>query len=136
MSRVHTSAVIARLRSDELANRVYFDEVIPRRSDGGETITNYLRVRTNRGDITAARLAGPLGPIRQTFWLTGVGTTPSQAAWVLEQATDVLLNWIPVVAGWNCRRLVPAASQPVDMDPEVDGRFFGVDQWDLLAEPV
>lgn len=130
MTRLHTLAIVARLESDELAGSVYYDKTIP------ENVRKYLRVRTNRGDITSTRLAGPLGPMRQTFWLTGVGTTPGQAAWVLEQATDVLLNWIPTVAGWNCRRLVPAASQPVDMDPEVDGRFFGVDQWDLLAEPA
>lgn len=130
MTRAHTAALIARLQADELADCVYYDKPIP------DTLKKYLRVRTNTGDYSAERLAAPLGPIRKTYWLTGVGASPGQAAWVLEQATDVLLNWIPTVAGWSCRRLVPAASQPVDVDPEVDNRFFGVDQWDLYAEPV
>lgn len=130
MTRAHTAALVARLQSDELASCVYYDDEIP------DETTNYLRVRTNRGALTSDRLTGPFGPLRKTYWLTGVGTSPGEAAWILEQATDVLLNWVPTVAGWRCQRMIPAASQPVDVDPDVDGRYFGVDQWDLVTQPV
>jgi hypothetical protein len=130
VTRAHTAVIVARLESDELKQCVFYDKPIP------DALKKYLRVRTNTGDITSNRLTSPLGPIRKTYWLTGVGASPSQAAWVLEQATDVLLNWIPTVAGWSCRRLEFASSQPVDADPDVDNRFFGVDTWDLVSEPV
>lgn len=132
MTRAHTTAVVTRIGSAELAGIVYWDKPIP------DTVKRYLRVRTNSGSRhpAAERLTGPLGPIRQTFWLTGVGTTPDQAAWVLEHAGSLLTNWIPTVTGWSCRRLTLEASQPVDMDPDIDGRYFGVDQWDLAAEPT
>jgi hypothetical protein len=126
VTRAVTAVIVARLQSDELAQCVYYDKPIP------DSVTKYLRVRTNSGDLPRPASPGP-SAARKTLWLTGVGTSPGQAAWVLEQATDVLLNWIPDVPGWSSHRLSQASSQPVDADPEVDNRYFGVDQWDWYS---
>jgi hypothetical protein len=130
VTRAHDAVIVARLESGPLASSVYYDKPIP------DDLKKYLRVRTGTGRIVTDRLAGPLGPRTKTYYLTGVGTSPTQAAWYLEQATDLFLNWVPTVAGWSCHRLTFESSQPVDADPEVDGRFFGVDQWDLFTSPV
>jgi hypothetical protein len=136
VTRAHDAALAGRLASGALAGIVWWDKPVPDVDSAGKRITKYLRVRSNTGLITAGRLTGPLGPRTKTYYLTGVGTSPGQAAWVLEEATGLLLNHILDVPGWSCRRLELASSQSVDMDPDVDNRFFGVDSWDVFSEPV
>lgn len=136
MTRAHDAALAARVQAGELSGLVWWDKPVPEIDQSGKRITKYLRIRSNTGLITATRLAGPLGPRTKTYYLTGVGTSPGQAAWVLEQATGLLLNHVLTVPGWSCRRFELASSQSVDADPDVDDRYFGVDVWDLWSEPA
>lgn len=136
MTRAHDAALAGRVQAGALAGIVWWDKPVPEKDPAGKPVTKYLRIRSNTGLITAERLTGPLGARTKTYYLTGVGTSPGQAAWVLEEATGLLLNHILDVPGWSCRRLELASSQPVDADPDVDNRYFGVDTWDVFSEPV
>lgn len=130
------AAVAQQLRTGALSACVWWDQPVPDRDDDGKLLTKYLRLDTGTGLISSNRLAGPLGPRRKTYRLIGVGSSPGQAAWVLEQATAALLNFIPTAAGWSCHRMTFESSQPVIKDPDLADRWFGADEWDVFAEPL
>ncbi len=131
MSQVHDDAFDVRLKASSfLAPRVNRGVVLDRPEW-------YCTWFSNSGLVDATRLAGPFDQRRITYWVHSVASTAEQARLVADHVDDQLINWVPEIDGWNCRRLTPAASQPVQRDSDIHpALYFQVDQFDLWTQPT
>lgn len=95
---------------------VYFDGA-PRSSDRESD----ERVRQNHG-----------------FQTVTVGTSAGQVRQSRERVTDLLTDWVPVVAGRSVSKIDNDGSQPTRPDPDMPDRslFIATDQWRAVSDPV
>jgi hypothetical protein len=128
VTRAHDAAILARIRAvPALTNNVFDDEVTGKPQ-------MYVSVHSNRGIARSDRLSGPSLRRRQTYWVHSVGASKQQADAVAEKVIAQLLDWIPVVTGWQCERITHEASEPVQKDASRQPvLYFGVDQFDFYT---
>lgn len=136
MTRAHTNVVLDRLRLDTVLIDCMYEGVVPV-DENGNRILRYATLFTNAGTASADRFTGPYSRLVTTYWVHGIGEDPQQAEAILERVDAQLINWVPVVAGWRCQRIRPAAAQPILMDDTIKPPlFYGVRQYDLTAYPA
>lgn len=135
MSRDLTAAFLARLRLDPVLADSTHKGVVPLDADGNRPEL-YATVFTDTGTPTVDRYVAPYHRLDTTFWVHYVASDPEQAEALTERGDAQLINWVPEVAGWQCRRVRPAAAQPIQMDDTVKPPlFFVAKQYDLTAYP-
>lgn len=132
-TRARKKAVIDRLKAKASAATGVFEGAVPK--DHGRQW--YLVVFTNSGLRVRPRFTGPSSGVTQSFTIHSVGTTPEQAQLGAEVVQDQLVDFLPVVAGWNCHRLTHEVSLPVQVDRDITPPlYYCVDEFDLVAERI
>jgi len=115
--RVHDDAFLALIRSDtQLASAVY-EGVVD--SPPARYVTVFAREYRE-----PSRFTGPHSLLGNEYTVHSVATTPEQAKWARERMLARVLDVVPVVAGWNCRRVRFVTSQPLARDDDVTPPLF------------
>ena len=130
MIRAHAQAIKARLEADTvLAGSTFQGEVLNRPA---RFCTFYM----DSGYREVERFTGAHSQVTFSITVHSAGTTSEQCQLVAERVMAQLLDFTPTVAGFKCRRLIHAASQPMTLDRDVlPPMYFIADQFDLVTTP-
>jgi len=131
MIRAHKQAILERLRADSILTSSTFDGVVTGKP------TRYCNVYMNSGARDSYTLTAEQAQATFSFTIHSVGSTPEQAQAVAERVFAQLLDFRPTVPGRSCWRVRHEASQPLQVDRDVDPwLWFCVDVFDLTSVPA
>jgi hypothetical protein len=129
--RAHAKAIVARLEEDLILRGSTFQGVVTNRP------ARYCTVFMDSGLRVVERFNGLQTEVTFGVTVHSVGTTAEQSQLVAERVMAQLLDYRPIVAGRDCRRLRHVSSVPVDLDTDVSPPlYFSVDQFDLTSSPA
>jgi hypothetical protein len=129
--RKTAAALKTRLEEDSILNDSTFEGTVINRPN------RYLSLFLSGGQRTQGRFTGPSSIADYTLVTHSVGTTPEQSQLVEERAQSKLVDWRPVIPGFDCRRVVHASSQPMDQDTDVTPPlYFIASSYSLTMEAV
>jgi hypothetical protein len=129
--RATAKAIITRLEEDTiLAGSTYQGVVLDRPN-------RYLSLFLNGGRREQGRFTGPSSLADYTLTTHSVGTTPEQAQFVEERSQAKLVDFTPVVPGFQCRRIQQTDSQPLQLDADTSSPlYFIASSYSLTMEAV
>ena len=117
-ARLTAAAITARLQEDAILNGATFQGVVTNRPN--RYVTYYL----SSPDRESNRLTGPSNVHDYSIVFHSVGTTAEQAQLVDEKVQAQLVDWVPAIAGFNCRRVRVTATTPVAYDADVTPSLY------------
>lgn len=126
------AAVLARLST--VVDPTY-DGDVPVDSNGRPLSQRYavLYAAPGERDIDGLNRSSDLYVYR--WQVTSVGEDARQADWVASHCRDALLDWRPVVDGWQVGRVEHTSSVPIRRDDDIPGQalFYAIDTYRLSA---
>lgn len=129
--RAHKQAILDRLRADPILTDATFEGVVTDRP------SRYVAVFIDSGYRYSERLTGAQATADYGVTAHSVGTTPDQAQFVAERVFAQLLGHVLQVPGFRCRRVRHEASQPTQIDRDIDPPlFYAVDVFEFTSEPA
>lgn len=128
-ARLTAAAITARLKDDPFLADLVFQGIVTDRPD------SYVTLFLSSPDRDSSRFTGPSSLHDFTLVCHSVGETADQAQLVDEHVQAQLVDWVPTILGFNCRRVRVTATTPIAYDDQITPPlYYLASTWGLTME--